>query len=240
LAIAVRPDHKTAAILNTGTGENNFTTAPIVTIDLINNIIKQQYEPTNTRAAYDGVIYSADGTHLYFSQNNRTVTILSVATDGTVSAEAQVALATSSGAVNNGGLALSADGKTLYVVLNMANSVGVINLTTNTFVGEIAVQNASKSIAVVGNMAYVTNEGGRPARPGEYTNVSAGMPIVANPESASSTTGTVSIINLSTGAVVKNIAVGLHPTAILAWDGYVFVANSNSDSVSVIDTTLQI
>jgi len=67
-------------------------------------------------------------------------------------------------------------------------------------------------------------------------NTSAGTPIVADRQSASSTTGTVSVINLSTQQVVKNIVVGLHPTAILAADGYVFVANSNSDSVSVIDS----
>jgi YVTN family beta-propeller protein len=237
LAIALRPDHKTAAILNTGSGENNFTTAPIVIIDLTNNTVKQQFQPSNTRAAYDGVIYSADGNHLYCSQDNGTVTVLNVGTDGTVTADAEVALPTSSGAVNNGGLALSGDGKTLYAVLNMANSVGVIDLTTNTFVSQIAVQNAPKSIVIAGNLAYVTNEGGRPARPGEYTDTSAGTPIVADRQSASSTTGTVSVINLSTGAVVKNIAVGLHPTAILSSNGYVFVANSNSDSVSVINTT---
>jgi hypothetical protein len=96
LAIALRPDHKTAAILNTGSGENNFTTAPIVIIDLTNNTVKQQFQPSNTRAAYDGVIYSADGNHLYCSQDNGTVTVLNVGTDGTVTADAEVALPTSS------------------------------------------------------------------------------------------------------------------------------------------------
>ena len=118
----------------------------------------------------------------------------------------------------------------------MANSVGIIDLATNKFMGQIAVQNAPKSIVVVGDLAYVTNEGGRPAKPGEYTDPSAGTPIVADRQSASSTTGTVSVINLSKGTVVKNIVVVLHPTAILSANGYVFVANSNSDSISVIDT----
>jgi YVTN family beta-propeller protein len=47
----------------------------------------------------------------------------------------------------------------------------------------------------------------------------------------------VSVIDLQTHVVVKNIPVGLQPTAILAASGYIFVANTNSDSVSVIDTT---
>jgi YVTN family beta-propeller protein len=45
----------------------------------------------------------------------------------------------------------------------------------------------------------------------------------------------VSVIDLRTNSVVKNITVGLQPTAILAAGGHVYVANSNSDSVSVID-----
>jgi len=168
LAIAIRPDHKTAAILNTGSGENNFTTSPIAIIDLVSNTIKQQFTPTNGRASYDGVLYSTDGQHLYFSQDNGTVTILNVAADGAVAPDAEIALPTASGAVNNGGLAVSNDGKSLFVVMNMANSVGIIDLTTNKFAGQIAVQNAPKSIAVAGNFAYITNEGGRPAKPGEY------------------------------------------------------------------------
>ena len=88
---------------------------------------------------------------------------------------------------------------------------------------------------MAGDHAYVTNQGGRPAKPGEFTALSAGTPIVADPGSAASITGTVSVIDLRTNTVVKNITVGLQPTAILAAGGRVYVANSNSDSVSVID-----
>jgi YVTN family beta-propeller protein len=99
----------------------------------------------------------------------------------------------------------------------------------------IPVQNAPKSIAVAGNYAYVTNQGGRPANPGEFTDDSAGTAIVADPRDAFSITGTVSVIDLKSNAVVQNITVGLQPSAILAANGYVFVANTNSDSVSVIN-----
>jgi YVTN family beta-propeller protein len=235
LAIAVRPDHRTAAILNTGSGQSNFATWPIIIVDLASGAIKQQFSPGSSNASYDGVIYSEDGTHLYFSQDKGRIVVANVATDGTLSFSATIAVPTSLGPVNNGGLALSSDGKTLYVVLNMANSVGLIDLATNQFMGTIAVQNAPKSIVVTGDHAYVTNQGGRPARPGEFTAKSAGTPIVADPESAASITGTVSVIDLQTNTVVKNIRVGVQPTAILAADGYVWVANSNSDSVSVID-----
>jgi YVTN family beta-propeller protein len=235
LAVAVRPDQKTAAVLNTGSGENNFTTAPIVIIDLATGAVIQQFTTSSASASYDGVIYSRDGKHLYFSQDNGIVSIADVATDGSLTLDAQVQLSATLGAVNNGGLALSEDGNTLYVVLNMSNSLAAINLSTNQIAGVIPVQNAPKSIVVAGNLAYVTNEGGRPPTPGEFSDVSAGTQILADPQSAASITGTVSVINLASKTVVKQIYVGLHPTAILYAQGYIFVANSNSDSVSVID-----
>ncbi|HEX4227852.1 MAG TPA: bifunctional YncE family protein/alkaline phosphatase family protein [Bryobacteraceae bacterium] len=151
---------------------------------------------------------------------------------------AQIKIPARAGGVNNGGLALSTDQNSLYVVLNIANTIGVIDLRTNTFMRSIAVGNAPKSITIVGNLAYVTNQGGRPARPGEFTDLSVGTAVAADRESAASVTGTVSVVNLSTQAVIRNIPVGLQPTAILASGGYVFVANSNSDSVSVIDSKM--
>ena len=148
-----------------------------------------------------------------------------------------IQLPSSLGSTNNGGLALSGDGKTLYVVLNRNNSIGIIDLTTNQLTGTIPVQNAPFGIVVADGLAYVTNQGGRTANPGEYTDPSSGTPIVADAKDAFSTTGTVSVIDLRTNTVSKNIAVGLQPTAILANGGYIFVANTNSDSISVIDAS---
>src|SRR5262249_6584287 len=50
------------------------------------------------------------------------------------------------------------------------------------------------------------------------------------------TTGTVSVVDLTAGETVKTIEVGLHPTAMLLRGHLLFVANTNSDTVSVIDT----
>jgi len=234
LAVAVNPNRNTAAVLNTGSGESNIATSPIVIVDLITGAVLQQFNPGTSNASYDGLIYSKDGTHLYFSQDTGLVSIANVASNGTLTLNSQIKI---SGSVNNGGLALSSDQNTLYVVLNMANALGVIDLTTNTYSGKIAVGNAPKSVAIVGDYAYVTNQGGRPAVSGDFTDLSAGTHIVANSQSAASTTGTVSVVNLSTQTVIQSIPVGLQPTAILASGGYVFVANSNSDSISVINTS---
>ncbi|HEX7978614.1 MAG TPA: hypothetical protein VF461_08430, partial [Gemmatimonadaceae bacterium] len=50
--------------------------------------------------------------------------------------------------------------------------------------------------------------------------------------------GTVTRVDLVSGRVVGSVTVGLHPTGV-AWDeahGRLFVANGNSDDVSVVDT----
>jgi len=241
MAVAVRPDQKTAAVLNTGTGQSNFSTSPIIIVDLATGSIKQQFTPAHANGSYDGVVYSKDGTRLYFSQDNRYVTVANVSTDGTLTLNATIEIPASLGAVNNGGLALSADGKTLYVVLNQANSVAIVDLTSNRVTGTVPVQNAPASIVVTGHFAYVTNQGGRTPQTGDFTVLSAGTPIVADPVDAFSITGTVSVIDLETNSVVKNIPVGLQPTAILAApNGLIYVANTNSDSISVIDPAINV
>jgi YVTN family beta-propeller protein len=134
------------------------------------------------------------------------------------------------------GMALSVDGKSLYVALSRLNSIGVIDVATQALVSQISVGNAPYGIAVIGDKAYVSNEGGRVATAGEFTNNSSGTQIVADPNSGGSITGTVSVINLRAGQTIKTIPVGLQPTGITVYGRYLFVANTNSDSVSVIDT----
>src|SRR4051794_37259165 len=67
---------------------------------------------------------------------------------------------------------------------------------------------------------------------------SYGTQVPANTYLGTSTTGTVSVIDTAnSSAAVGSIAVGLHPTAMYVKDKALFVANTNSDTVSVIDTT---
>ncbi len=256
LAVAVRPDQKTAAVLNSGAvgpGMALIPVSPVVIVDLASGLVKQQFTTTDARGSYDGLIYSRDGKRLYFSQDDGQVTIADVAADGTLTLNSQIVLPPSpnhdggppndvilpaaSVGMNNGGIALSADQETLYVVFNTANTLGVIDLSTNTVTGQIAVGNAPKSVVISGNYAYVTNEGGRVAKRGDFTVPSDATHIVADRQSASSTTGTVSVVDLATEKTIASIAVGLHPTAILAYEDYIFVANTNSDSISIIDAS---
>jgi YVTN family beta-propeller protein len=134
-------------------------------------------------------------------------------------------------------MALSPDGSKLYVALNGANKLGVIDTANDTVLDEIPVGNAPRQVVLAdgGTVAYVSNEGGRPARPGDFTNLSDGTPIVSNRVTGGAVTGTVSVVNLTTGKETQEIPVGLEPTAVYQDGNALFVANSNDDSISVID-----
>jgi YVTN family beta-propeller protein len=99
------------------------------------------------------------------------------------------------------------------------------------------VGNAPRDLVKVGNRLYVSNEGGRTARPGDTTINSYNTPVPADPVTAATTTGTVSVIDLANpAAAARSITVGLHPTALYAKGRALFVTNTASNDVSVIDT----
>jgi YVTN family beta-propeller protein len=194
--------------------------------------------------AADGPLWSADGRTLWFPQS-KDLLRFSVAPDGMVSAQVTIPLeqdTTTTGTTNMfdmpSGMALGPNHR-LYVALNGINELGVINTVTDKLARIIPVGNAPRQVVLAnhGRDAFVSNEGGRPARPGDFINSSYGTAIVANRVTGAAATGTVSEVNLATGKEVKEIPVGLEPTAeYLAPDGTLMVANSNDDTFSLINT----
>jgi DNA-binding beta-propeller fold protein YncE len=89
------------------------------------------------------------------------------------------------------------------------------------------------------NCCYVTNWGGDPPREGESQAVSSGSPIRVDARGIANQ-GTVSVLEPREGKwqQVKTIRVGLHPSGMIvsSTGQFVFVANANSDTVSVIRT----
>lgn len=195
--------------------------------------------------AADGPLWSKDGKTLWLPQTADLLRF-SVAADGTVKLAASITLATETVNLTTGnttapdlpsGMALSPDGSKLYVALNGVNELGVIDTATNTLIQTINTGNAPRQVVLAGNHAFVSNEGGRRATTHDFTNNSDGTNIVASKVTGAATTGTVTEVDLSTGKPVKQISVGLEPTAeYLAPDGTLMVANSNDDTFSLINT----
>ncbi len=140
------------------------------------------------------------------------------------------------------GIAISKDGKTAYVVLDNNDTLTKIDLTAKTLTEgpEIRVGNVPHSVAISpdGNTAYISNEAGRIASERDFQGYSNGTPVVAAYPTGSTATGTVSVVNLSSFTVTGSIETGLHPTGMAFWGKYLLVANTYSDSISVIDTAI--
>jgi YVTN family beta-propeller protein len=234
-AVTLSPDRKIAAFLSAGY-------KAVMLVDVETGMVKQEFDAAGPSASFSGIVYSKDGKTLYASQATGNLIIAKVADDGTIALDQVVKLPPNKifypGADGNpypGGLALSDDGKTLYICLNRTNSLGVFDLASRRMVKEIAVGNAPTNVVISGDKAYVSNRGGRPANEGDFTVDSSGTPIVAQRESGYAITGTVSVVDLKANVEMRTIEVGLHPTALLLDGRRLFVANTNSDTVSIID-----
>jgi DNA-binding beta-propeller fold protein YncE len=142
------------------------------------------------------------------------------------------------------GIAISPDGKTAYAVLDVNDTLTKIDLTASTPTegAEVRVGNVPHSVVVSsdGTTAYVSNEAGRIATPMTFQLYSDGTPVIAQYPTGSTLTGTVSVVDLASFTVIRNITTGLHPTGMAFWGHNLLVANAYSDSISVIDTDLNL
>ncbi len=111
-------------------------------------------------------------------------------------------------------MALSPDGSKLYVALNGSNTLGVINTSTDEVEKEIPVGNAPRQIVLDGNTAYVSNEGGHPAKAGETTNLSDGTADRLQPGHRSRDDRHGLGRQPHYGQQEQEIPVGLEPTAL--------------------------
>jgi YVTN family beta-propeller protein len=257
-AVAVNPNRAshTAAVLTMGASE------PVVVFDTLSGEVLQNYLPFNdTHGTYGGIAYSADGKYLMFSQDSSYVTFATADSTGRLSDYAHLAVPPSGADIKcfpnspigdygepcgtlyspstsyPGGVAMSKDGKSAYALLNQNDTLAFFDLTqTPPVLGkQLRVGNAPHSIVLNGRYAYISNEGGRAATKTDFTVLSAGTPIVADPINGSAVTGTVSVVDTNTQKVKATIPVGLQPTGEAILGTNLFVSNTYSDTISVID-----
>jgi YVTN family beta-propeller protein len=239
MASSVSPDGSHLAALTTD-GDDALTI-----VDLKNWKVQQKI---GTNAADDlkisgndvgqeGPSYSPDGKSLWMPRTDG-YTKFTVGADGSLSNPVNIAIpAQGSEHALSAQAVFSPDGAVVYGAINGQNRVVAINAGTGEIQNSWTTGTAPRDMVKVGNKLYVSDEGGRAARPGETTMNSYGTEVPANPVTGSSTTGTVSVIDLAhPNAAPKSIEVGLHPTAVYAKGKTVFVANTNSNTVSIIDT----
>jgi YVTN family beta-propeller protein len=193
--------------------------------------------------SFTGIVFSPDGSHIFLSNVNGTVKVFDVAADGTVKPNRSISLpeARTPKRKNDipAGMAVSADGKLLYVCLNLGNKLTEIDLATDKPLRTIDVGVAPYDVVLHGGKAYVSNWGGRRPGPKDLVGPAGrGTVVRVDPERHIASEGSVSIIDLATGKVKAELLTGHHASAMaLAPDGkHVVVCNSGDDTLSVIDT----
>ncbi|MGW3498678.1 alkaline phosphatase family protein [Streptomyces sp. NPDC001020] len=239
MSSSVSPDgtHLAASITDGGSALSIVDLKNWKVQQLVGNSASSNPRISGNDVGQEGPTYSPDGSQLWLGQNNG-YTRFTVNPDGSVSNPKSITIpADGPKRALVGEAVFSADGSTVYSAVNGQNRVVAINAATGAIQQSWAVGNAPRDMLMIGSKLYVSNEGGRPAKPGDTTINSYNTQVPADPVTAATTTGTVSVIDLANpDAAVGSIDVGLHPTALHAKDGALFVTNTATNDVSVIDT----
>jgi YVTN family beta-propeller protein len=208
----------------------------LLVVDAASWTLSQTLNYPSSGASLHGIAVSKDGSHVYVTGSANELYDWRVATNGIVSFHRTISLPAGSDPC---GLALSADDTKAYVCLSIKNALAVVNLADGTVSRQIPVGIAPWNVVLSpdGDTAYVSDWGGRFPVGGDLTATSAGTAVVVDTRGVAAS-GVVSFVNLASGLESAQAPTGLHPSDLaLSHDGNsLFVANANSDTVTVIDT----
>ena len=194
------------------------------------------------QVSYTGLIFSADGKQIYMSNVAGSVKVFSVNDAGVVAPSYTMPLPPAGAprrkAEIPSGLALSKDGSSLFVCGNLSNRLLEVDSKTGALKRSFDVGVAPYDVVLVGNKALVSNWGGR--RPGEGDVVGPagrGTNVRVDALRNIASEGSVSIIDLTSGKVTKELLTGLHASALAVSPDQEFVvcANAGSDNLSLIN-----
>ncbi|MGQ9879802.1 MAG: alkaline phosphatase family protein [Armatimonadota bacterium] len=188
-----------------------------------------------------GIAVSPDGKSVYVTNASSQIREASVQTDGNLRWSRTIDLPAPAvgGECYPCGIALNAEGDTAYIALSRSNTLAIVHLGKGEVLEQIPVGVAPFAVKVSrdGQRAYVSNWGGRHPKEGERVATSSGTPAVVDARGIAAS-GTVSVVDLPARKVIAEIEVGLHPSGLVLDEvnHRLYVANANSDTVSVIDT----
>ncbi len=213
----------------------------LVVVDTARWEIVQQLALPTGGASMTGLAISPDGSRVVATDTGSRLHEARFGGDGTLAWVGEVVLpdAGVGGTPYPCGAAFLPDGERVVVCLSRSNLVAVVSLDSGEVLRQVGVGVAPFAVVVSadGSTAWVTNRGGRRPRDGDDTADSAGTPTVIDQRGIAAS-GTVSVVDLEAGLETAQIEVGLSPGGLaLGPDGgTLFVANSNSDTLSAIDT----
>jgi YVTN family beta-propeller protein len=218
--------------------------------------------------SFTGLVFSPDGARIYLSDVVGYIRVFSVDKTGKVAGLFSIPLPSASASEHKAdipaGLAVSPDGKRLYIALNLSNRLAKLDAETGQVVRLWDVGVAPYDVVLTGHKVYVSNWGGpRPGADSVTGPAGRGFRVRVDPVRYIASEGSVTVIDLAvndlvvepvfgnsakapsrgavpgaTGAQQTEVLTGRHASALaLSPDRHwLAVANAGDDTVSVIDT----
>ena len=214
--------------------------------------------------SYTGLAFAPDGARIYLSNVNGDVKVFGVGQDRKIAPLFSIPLPSANvkGRTNEipTGIAVSRDGKKIYVALNLSSRLAEFDAATGKVLRMWDVGVAPFGVAIAGRKIYVSNWGGRRPDADSVTGSAGRGTFVRVDARGIACEGSVSIIDLNANLVGRGsvehkpleaeevrarrslappeILTGLHAGALaLSPNGkFLVVANAGSDTLSVIDT----
>ena len=193
--------------------------------------------------SFTGLVFSPDGRRLYLANVNGSIKVFSVGPDHKLKGLFSMALPKANAprreAEIPSGLAVSADGTKLYVVLNLSNRLAELDANSGQVLRTWDVGVAPFDVVLTGTKAYVSNWGGRRPDATSLTGPAGrGTLVRVDPVRHIASEGSVTVIDLAANRVAGEILTGLHASGLaLTRNGrHLAVANAGSDTVTIIDT----
>ena len=213
----------------------------LVVIDAATWTVVQELKFTKSGGSMTGIAVSKDGSRVFATNAESKFEEATRGEDGTLSWTRHTTILPREGKNSYPcGIALDTMNPDLaYVAISRNNTLATIELSTGKVLRETTVGTAPFEVRLSPDcsVAYVSNLGGRLPAPGEKAAESSGTPVVVDARGIVAS-GTVSVVDLKANVEVVQIETGLLPCDLaLTADGHtLYVANANSDTVSVIDT----
>ena len=238
--LALSPDGFLLAVKTTGRSSLTSGLGDLVFVDAASRVVRQVLAFPKGGNNFCGIAWSTDGERVWTTDADGFLLCAQRGGDSTFEWAQEIRLPGPAGKGNSapGGLVLDEAAGLIYVTLSRNNTLGLVDPASQRVVQEIPAGIAPYCVVQIGEKAYVSNWGGRRPEPSDVTGPTSGSRVIVDPETGIASSGTVSVIDLRARSAIREIPVGLHPSGItLSPDGaLLYVANANSDTVSVIDT----